>query len=392
MKFPLYSLLLAALTAGCAGSHSLGTGPGPDMLVYIGTNVGGEAGANTIYLYRLSRYTGALIPLSAQPGGTQPSYLTVDAAHQHLYAVSETATFKGQENSGGVSAFGIDQKSGMLTLLDQQPSTGAAPCYISLDRTGKNALVANYTGGNVALLPLRPDGQLAPASATDQHQPPLGPHKNQDHAHAHCFLPDPANRYAFAVDLGTDKVLGYRLDAASGQFTAMPAPAFTAQPGAGPRHLTFHPNGRYAYLENELNSTVTALSYDAAAGTFQEIQTQTTLPRGFVGDNSGADVHVSPDGRFVYTSNRGDNSLAVFSIDPATGRLTLVEHVSTQGKTPRNFSLDPSGSLLLVANQNSGNVFSYFVDKRTGRLRPTGQSAQLPTPMCVDILPDFLAK
>ncbi|MGI4835066.1 MAG: lactonase family protein [Janthinobacterium lividum] len=376
------------LAAGCAGSHPLGTGPGPDLLVYIGTNVGADQ-ANTIYLYRLSRATGALISLGAQPGGAQPTYLALDAARHHLYAVSETGSFKGQDGTGGVSAFAIDPKSGALALLDQQPSTGAGPCYLSLDRTGHNALVANYTGGNVALLPIGADGQLRAASATDQHQPPLGPHKNQDHAHAHCFVPDPANRFAFAADLGTDKLLGYRLDAAGGQFTALPAPAFVAKPGAGPRHLTFHPNGRWAYLENELNSTVTALSYDAQAGRFQEIDTQTTLPRGFVGDNSGADVHVSPDGRFLYTSNRGDNSLAVFSIDAGSGRLALVQHVSTQGKTPRNFSLDPSGQLLLVANQNSGNVFSYFVDKRTGRLRPSGQSAQVPTPMFVAIVPDF---
>ena len=390
MRFPTLSLALAALLTGCAGSHSLGTGPGPDLLVYIGTNVAGDQ-ANTIYLYRLSVSSGALIQLSAQPGGAQPTYLALDAAHRTLYAVSETGTFRGQAGTGGVSAFSVDPKNGALTLLGQQPSTGGSPCYVSLDRTGKDVLVANYTGGNVALLPIGAGGQLAPASSTDQHQPPLGPHKNQDHAHAHCIIPDPANRYAFAVDLGTDKVTGYRLDAAAGRLTPQPTPAFTAKPGAGPRHLVFHPNGRWAYLENELNSTVTALTYDAQAGAFQEIETQTTLPKGFVGENSGADVHVSPDGRFLYTSNRGDNSLAVFGIDPASGRLALLEHVSTQGQTPRNFALDPSGRLLLVANQNSDNVCSYFVDKRTGKLRPTGQSTQVPTPMFVQFAPDFVS-
>lgn len=382
--------LLATCLSGCAGTNTSSAVTNADRgyLVYVGTNVSGDQ-ASTIYLYRLHAATGELTPVSVQHGGSQPSYLTMDASLRHLYAVSETGTFQGRTNSGGVSAFEVNASTGALTLLDQQPSLGASPCYISLDHTGKDALVANYVGGNVALLPLRADGQLAPPATTDQHQPPLGPHKNQDHAHAHCFIPDPANRYAFAVDLGTDKVYGYQLDAAGGQLRPLPTPAFAARPGAGPRHLTFHPAGRWAYLENELNSTVTALAYDAATGTFREIQTLSTLPEGFTGENSGADVHVSPDGRFLYTSNRGDNSLAVFSIAPADGRLTLVQHVSTQGKTPRNFALDPSGRLLLVANQNSDNIFTYRVNKQSGKLTATGQSVSLPTPMFVEVVPDF---
>ena len=387
---PFAGLAFAALLGGCASTSTSSAAASADRsyLVYVGTNVSGDQ-APTIYLYRLHAATGELTPLSVQRGGSQPSYLTMDAARRHLYAVSETGTFQGRANSGGVSAFAVSPTTGALTLLDQQPSLGASPCYISLDHTGKNVLVANYVGGNVALLPLRADGALAPAAATDQHQPPLGPHQNQDHAHAHCIIPDPANRYAFAVDLGTDKVYGYQLDAAGAPLRPLPTPAFAAKPGAGPRHLTFHPNGRWAYLENELNSTVTALAYDAAHGAFSEIQTASTLPADFTGNNSGADVHVSPDGRFLYTSNRGDNSLAVFSIAPADGRLALVQHVSTQGKTPRNFALDPSGRLLLVANQNSDNIFTYRVDKQSGKLTPTEQSVSLPTPMFVEIVPDF---
>ncbi|WP_254245226.1 lactonase family protein [Hymenobacter sp. BRD67] len=273
-------------------------------------------------------------------------------------------------------------------MLNQQPSRGAGPCYISLDHTGKEVLVANYGGGSVSVLPLQADGKLAPASANDQHQPPLGPHKNQDHAHAHCFITDPVNHHAFAVDLGTDKVYAYRFNATTGQLRPQAKPAFTARPGAGPRHLTFHPNGHFAYLENELNSTVTALDYDTT-GTFTELQTLSTLPAGFKGENSGADVHVSPDGRFLYTSNRGDNSLAVFAIEPVTGRLTLVQHISTQGQTPRNFALDPSGRILLVANQNSDTIFTYRVDAKSGKLSPTGESVSLPSPMFLEVLPDF---
>ena len=385
IRLPALALLATAALTTCTRLPS--TSAGRSELVYIGTNVG-DPSANSIYLYRLAPATGELLPLGAMKGGASPTYLTVDAARRYLYAVSETQTYQGQPG-GGVSALAIDPRTAMLTLRNQQPSRGASPCYISLDHTGQNALVANYVGGNVALLPVQPDGQLAPPNATDQHQPPLGPHKNQDHAHAHCFVASPDNRYAFAVDLGTDKLYAYQLAAAQHQLRPQPAPAFVARPGAGPRHLTFHPNGRWAYLENELNSTVTALTYNATAGTFQEIETETTLPAGFTGENSGADVHVSPDGRFLYTSNRGDNSLAVFAIAAGSGSLTLVQHVSTQGKTPRNFALDPTGQMLLVANQNSGNVFTYRVDKQSGKLTATGQSVAVPSPMFVAVVADF---
>ena len=397
LKPGLFNRFIVAVAALAAGPGFMGcarTAPatgGTAELVYIGTNVASEQ-ESTIYLYRLNPTTGALAPVSAYKGGAQPTYLAMDANHRHLYAVSETGTFKGQDHSGGVSTLAVDGRTGALTMLGQQSSTGASPCYISLDHTGKNALVANYigsaTGGNVAMLPVQPNGQLAAATATDQHQLPVGPHANQTMPHAHSLLPDPANRFAFSADLGTDKVYAYRLDAAQHSWQPLPAPAFAAKPGAGPRHLTFHPNGRYAYLVNELNSTVTALAYNATAGTFRELQTLTTLPAGFSGDNSGADVHVAPDGRFLYTSNRGRNSIAVFAI-AADGQLAPVQDVDTQGKTPRNFALDPSGRLLLVANQNSNNVFTYRVDKQTGRLTPTGQHVDVPSPMFVEVVPDF---
>ncbi|RYU80499.1 lactonase family protein [Hymenobacter persicinus] len=386
--FLRFSTLALGLTAAgllsCARTVPAASAATADCLVYVGTNVAGE-GENSIFLYRLQLATGALTKLAAQPGGAAPTYLTMDAARRHLYAVSETQTFRGAAG-GGVSAFAVDPQSGQLTLLGQQPSGGASPCYISLDQAEKNVLVANYVGGNVSLLPVQADGGLAPATAFDQHEG-RGPHKNQASAHAHCLLPDPANRYVFAVDLGTDKVYRYSLDAAAHTWQAGGS-AFTAAPGAGPRHLTFHPDGRHAYLINELNSTITALDYDAGKGTFAGLQTQSTLPADFAGSNSGADVHVSPDGRFVYGSNRGHNSLAVFAVG-ADRKLTLVQHVSTQGRTPRNFALDPSGQVLLVANQNSNNIFTYRVDKTTGKLSPTGHSAELPAPMFVQIVWDF---
>lgn len=379
-------LLVLFLFAAC--TRPAGPVAAPDYLVYVGTNVASEQ-EPTIFLYRLSAATGALTRVGAYPGGVKPSYLTVAAGRRFLYAVSETETFRGAPG-GGVSAFAVDRRTGGLTLLNQQPSTGASPCYISLDHTGKVAMVANYGGGNVSQLPVQADGQLAAPTATDQHRG-SGPHPNQTAPHAHCLLPDPANRYAFAVDLGTDQVLGYRLDPARGQLTRLPGePAFTAKPGAGPRHLTFAPDGRRAYLINELNSTVTALAYDAAAGHFRELQTVSALPAGYAGTNSCADIHVAPNGRFLYASNRGHNSIAVFAIDATSGTLTLVQHESTQGQTPRNFTLDPAGRLLLVANQNSNNVVTFRVDQQIGRLMPTGQTAEVPSPMVLQVVEDFM--
>ena len=378
-----FGFVVAAVLAGCtrpASSSARG------YMVYVGTNVAAEQ-ENTIFLYRLSPATGSLTPVGAQRGGSNPTYLTMDAGRRFLYAVSETQTFWGAKG-GGVSAFAVDRRTGSLTLLNQQPSGGASPCYISLDHSGKTALVANYVSGTVGLLPLLANGQLAVPAATDQHEG-SGPHKNQEGPHAHCIMADPANAFAFAVDLGTDRVYGYRLNPTQGQLTRMAQPAFVARPGAGPRHLTFHPNGKLAYLINELNSTVTALAYDASAGSFRELQTVSALPTGFEGVNSCADIHVSPNGRFLYASNRGHNSIAVFAIDATSGTLTPVQDVDTHGKTPRNFALDPSGRLLLVANQNSNNVVTYRVDPQTGQLTPTGQSVEVPSPMFLQVVEDF---
>jgi len=377
-------LLTGLLFTGCG--RPAGGQRGRDYLVYVGTNLGSEQD-NTIFLYRLAPATGLLTRVSAHRGGANPTYLTMPAGRRFLYAVSETPTFGGAPG-GGVSAFAVDPHTGGLTLLNQQPSKGAAPCYISLDRTGKAALVANYSSGNVSLLPLAADGQLAAPTATDQHEG-SGPHPNQTSPHAHCLLPDHANTYAFAVDLGTDRVYGYRLNPALGQLTRLAEPAFVARPGAGPRHLVFHPNGRLAYLINELNSTVTALTYETATGRFRELQTLSALPAGYAGANSCADIHVSPNGRFLYASNRGHNSIAVFAIDAKSGMLTPVQDVDTQGKTPRNFALDPAGNLLLVANQNSNNVVTFRVNQQTGQLTPTGQTVEIPSPMFLEVVADF---
>ncbi|TGE24709.1 lactonase family protein [Hymenobacter aquaticus] len=371
--------LLAACAVGRLGRAER------ELLLYIGTY--GPPEQDNIFLYRLHPRTGALTRVAGFRGGTKPGFLTLSADHRCLYAVQASLEFQGR-STGAVRAFGIDQGSGALSLLNEQPSEGAGPCYVSLTPNGRGLLVANYFGGTISALPVQPGGPLAPAVVVDQHQG-TGPHKNQDRAHAHCILPDPAGRYALAVDLGTDQVLSYALSAETGLPQLPGKVAFVAQPGAGPRHLAFHPNGRWAYVVNELNSTVTALGYDAAQGTFAELHSVPTLPAGFAGANACADIHVSPNGRFVYASNRGHDSLAVFAIDQGSGHLRLVEHAGTQGKTPRNFALSPDGRLLLVANQNSNNIFSFRVDATTGRLTPTGFAAEVPAPVCLRLLPDF---
>ena len=377
-------LLGGALLPGCTRPPAAQASTA-DYLLYVGTYAQPDSAG--ILLYRVSPATGALTRVGGFRAGENPSYLTLDARHRNLYAVNEQATYQGAPG-GAVSAFAVDGRTGALTLRNQEPSRGGAPCYVSLDATNKVALVANYGSGNVSVLPIRADGSLAPPTTTDQHRG-QGPHKNQRTAHAHCFLPGPGNRFAFAVDLGTDTVYRYRLAPAQGTTARLPAPAFVARPGAGPRHLTFAPDGRRAYLISELNSSLTALTYDAAQGTLQETETVSTLPAGYTGESYCADVHVAPDGRFVYGSNRGHNSIVVFAVDAQTGRLTLVQHEPVQGNWPRNFTLDPTGRLLLVANQRSNNIVAFRVDPQTGRLTPTGQTARLPAPVCLKLVEDF---
>jgi 6-phosphogluconolactonase len=358
--------------------------PEKELLLYVGTYTKGKS--EGIYLYRLHPETGKFTLVNTVKGGENPSYLTLDPQRRFLYAVNEVTEFDG-EKSGAVSAFAVDQKTGELTLLNQQPSLGGAPCYVAVDKTGKNVLVANYVGGNVAVLPVQENGYLLPASDSAQHQGSGGNPNRQKGPHAHCIVLDPNNRYAFAADLGIDQLKGYRFDARQGKLTPNQPSSVATKPGAGPRHFTFHPNGRSAYLINELNSTVTAFAYDQRSGSLQEIHTVSTLPEDFTGDSFCADIHVSPNGRFVYGSNRGHDSIAVFAVDMRSGKLTPVQHVSTQGKWPRNFTLDPSGRLLLVANQNTDNIVSFRVDSRTGKLTPTGQSIEVPSPVCLQVVP-----
>jgi len=251
-----------------------------------------------------------------------------------------------------------------------------------LDAAGNFLLVANYESGNVAVLPVRAGSLGAPVDMA-QHQGSSVNPERQKGPHAHGVLLDQGNRYLFVPDLGLDKIMVHKFDARSGKLTPNSEPWFQLKPGAGPRHFTFHRNGRWAYVINELNSTITALRYDGAHGVLKEAQTVSTLPSDFSGKNSCAEIEVAPGGKFLYGSNRGHDSIAVFAIDQNTGGLGFVQHVSTQGKAPRNFSIDPTGEFLLAANQNSNTVVSFRIDHASGKLSPTGHVTEIPTPVCV---------
>jgi 6-phosphogluconolactonase len=315
-----------------------------------------------------------------------PSFVALSPNRHFLYAVNEVQKYQGQA-SGGVSAFSVETRTGKLTFLNEVPSRGADPCYISLDKSGKFVLVANYTGGNVAVFPIQPDGRLGEATGFVQHAGAGPIHDRQEGPHAHWIEVTSDNRYAVVADLGLDELLVYHFDAAKGLLAPNEPPFAKTEPGAGPRHLAFHPDGKHAYVVNELGSTVNAFSFDAKTGTMHSEQTISTLPAGFSGHNDTAEIEAHPNGKFVYASNRGHDSIAVFAVDAKTGKLKLIEDVPTQGKTPRNFQIDPAGARLFVANQESGNIVAFAINPKTGHLTPTGETVRVPNPVCIKFVP-----
>lgn len=349
-----------------------------DVRVYLGTYTG--KGSKGIYLSTLDPATGKLSPPALAGEVDNPSFLAVHPSKKFLYAIGEVSNFGGKK-AGAVSAFAVDPATGKLTLLNQQASGGAGPCFVTVDAAGKNALVANYGGGSVACLPIGADGKLAPASSVVQHAG-RGPTPRQAGPNAHSINLDKANRFAVACDLGIDKVLVYKFDAAAGTLTPNDPAGVAAAPAAGPRHFAFHPDGKHAFVINEINSTLTAYAYDAEKGTLAETDTKSTLANEVKG-NSTAEVVVHPSGRWVFGSNRGHNSIAAFGFDVATGKLTPAGHTPTGGKTPRNFNVDPTGKWLLAANQDSGTVAVFRIDAATGKLEAAGEPVAVPSPVCV---------
>jgi 6-phosphogluconolactonase len=367
----LIALLLPCPSLQAADSNSL-------FHVYIGGYTGPKN--RGIQHAQFDSTAGTLSAPELAAELTNPSFLAIHPDRQKIYAAGEV--FKGGK-SGTVTALAIDPKSGRLTQLNQQSSEGSGPCHLSVDKSGRNVLIANYGSGSVACLPLDNDGRLGAATSAIQHTGSSVNPQRQKEPHAHWIDTDAANRFALACDLGLDKVLIYDFNPRGGVLRAA-TPAFTTtKPGAGPRHLAFHPNGRFAYVINELDSTVVAYAWDAQAGKLSELQRLSTLPEGFTGNSSCAEIVVHPSGKFLYGSNRGHDSIAVFSLDGITGRMTAVQHESTQGKTPRFFAIDPTGRWLLACNQGSDSIVLFRIDAQSGRLTPTGQKIEVSSPVCL---------
>jgi 6-phosphogluconolactonase len=384
MTTPLARLVFFITLIAFSPSNHVRAAAGREFFVYFGTYTG--KASKGIYLSRLDLEAGKLTPPELAAETQNPSFLALHPAGKFLYSVGEISQI-GPKKTGAVNAFALDPGTGKLTPLNQQESGGAGPCHLVVDKSGQAVLVANYGGGSVASLPVNRDGSLRPAASVIQHTGrSVTPRQSQPNAHSINIAPD--NRFAVCADLGLDKLLIYRLDPAKAVITPN-APSFTAvTPASGPRHFAFHPSALFAYVINEINCSLTAFAYDPAAGTLKELQTLSTLPAGESVQKgfSTAEVQVHPEGRFVYGSNRGHDTIAVFSVEAKTGKLALVQNQSTLGKTPRNFGVDPTGRWLLAANQNSDTVALFAIDQVTGKLTPKGEPVAVPAPVCVKFL------
>lgn len=377
--FSIAGFLLSLSFAACVASAAVA---GDNYFIYVGTYTEEGSTSKGIYVYRYDAANGKVTSLGLAAQTINPSFLAIAPNRRFLYAVNEVGNYQGKK-SGAVSAFAIDHSTGKLTLLNQVALGGADPCYITMDKTGKYVLVANYTGGSVAAFPVREDGSLGEASAFVQHTGHGTNPERQEGPHAHSIDLSPDNRFAIVDDLGLDQTLVYKFDGAKGSLALNDPPFATADPGAGPRHFTFDAKGKFAYRINEMGSTISVFEYDAAGGILRALQTISALPKDFKGKNDDAEIEVGPTGKFLYASNRGHDSITVFAIDAKTGTLTLVEFVSTKGANPRNFEIDPTGKLLFAANEKSDNIVVFKIDKASGRLSPTRKEFDIAQPVCV---------
>ncbi len=351
-----------------------------ERILYIGTY--SDAVSGGINSLTMDAISGKVTNCKIAANATNPSFLALSPDGKFLFAVDEIEGY-GPGQGGAVSSYRIVRPGGMLEFINRQPSMGAHPCHLTVSRNGKFVLVANYTGGNAAVLPVSENGTLGEPVCVKQHSG-KGPNRDrQEKPHAHSITLSPDNQYAYVCDLGIDKVMIYRFDAESGQLNPASMPFLQTAPGAGPRHFCFSPDKRRAFVINELNSTLTALNYSPSDGSLTEIQTLSTLPDDFNGENTCADVHVHPNGRYVYGSNRGHDSIAVFGLDSKTGHLIPAGHQPAGGKTPRNFVIDPSGAFLLAANQDSDTINVFKINQENGMPAPTGLSVEVPKPVCL---------
>jgi len=366
-----------------------------EMLVYIGTYTESirfgtgkilQGKGEGIYVYRMDQTSGAMELVSTTTGITNPSYLAFDSTRRFLYAVNELKTYENKP-TGTISAFAVDPKRGKLKFLNKRMTHGTDPCHVLVDKKREYVFVANFMSGSLCVLPVLEDGSLGEACDFIQHQGSSIDPVRQQGPHAHSVTLDEASRFAFVPDLGLDKVMAYKFDPKRGMLEPNEVPWVKMKPGAGPRHVAFHRSGKFAFLINELDSTLASLSYDGRKGTFKVLQIVPTLPEGYQGESTCADVQVSPAGAFVYGSNRGHDSIVIYRINQRTGRLTYVGHESTQGKTPRSFGVDPTGRFLLAANQDSDTIVTFRIEPRSGKLLSTGCATHVPTPVCVKFLP-----
>jgi 6-phosphogluconolactonase len=370
-------LLLSALLG------SPGAVRGEEYILYVGTYTGAES--KGIYAFRFNPATGEAHPAGLASSTVNPSFLAVDPKGRFLYAVNEVDTFQNNP-AGAVSVFAIDRETAALKPLQQVSSLGSGPAHLSLDRSGKFLMVANYTGGSFGVFPVGADGRLSSRTAFVQ-QHGAGPDpRRQAGPHAHCILTSVDNRLAVVADLGLDKLLAYRFDASTGSLSPARPPFYTMDPGSGPRHIAFTPSGKYLYAVNELTSTVTVFAYDGKTGSLRMGKTISTLPKDFLGRNSTAEIAVEPKGKFLYVSNRGHNTIAVFRIEPKDGSLKEVEWIPSGGKTPRNFAIDPTGKWLFAANQGSNEIALFRLDPGSGHLTPAGPPLSVVSPVCVAIV------
>jgi len=367
-------LIILAIIVGLTISSRAG-----ESLIYFGTYTGAKS--QGIYVSRFDSITGKLSAPELAAKTTNPTFLAIAPGGNFLYAVSEVDQIDGKR-TGAVDAFALDAKTGRLTPLNRQNSGGSGPCHVAVDATDKCLLVANYGGGSIAALPIHADGSLGEAATTMQHTGSSVNTNRQAGPHAHFILPSPDNCFTLDCDLGLDKIFINHLDASAAKLTPN-EPAFTTvDPGSGPRHLLFSLDGKFVYLINELAGTITVFSYTAENAAMTQVQTISTLPKDFSGNNTCAEIVLHPSGKFLYASNRGHDSIAVFTVDRQTGKLTFVEHQSTMGHTPRHFAIDPTGRWLLAENQGSDLVVVFAIDPDTGKLRPTGQSISVGAPVC----------
>jgi 6-phosphogluconolactonase len=371
LRLRLLPLLLAAALAPSLAAAA-------DTFVFFGTHRSGPGIGFSVAHFDTD--TGVLTTPKLDVEAVEPAYFVIHPDGRHLYTCNSGAP-------GGVSAYVIEPKTAHLTLLNKVPSGGDDASYVCLDQTGRYVFVANYTGGNLAAFAISPDGRVGARTGFAQHTGRSVDPQRQTHAYAHSIIIDPTNRFVLTADLGVDKLFVYRFDEKTGALTPNDPPFAIVKPGSGPRHVKFHPNGRWVYLINEMGCTITAFHWDTATGALTEFQTVPTLPADFTGINTCAEIVVHPNGKYLYGSNRGHDSIAVFAIDPENGRLSLIQHAASRGEKPRNFAFDPTGKWIVCTNHDSDNAVVFRVDEATGRLTPAGQPVAVPFPFCERFLP-----